>query len=106
MAETSSSATLNTMTRVHEQYEAALAEAARYFMGEADVQVAAQRIAKRLSELGIPYAICGGLAVAAHGHRRVTSDVDVLLTPDGLKKFKERWLGLGWVERFPGSKGL
>jgi len=30
----------------------------------------------------------------------------VLLTPDGLRRFKERWLGRGWLERFPGSKGL
>jgi len=30
----------------------------------------------------------------------------VLLTPDGLRRFKERWLGKGWVERFPGSKGM
>ena len=27
----------------------------------------------------------GGLAVAAHGHVRVTTNVDVLLTPDGMK---------------------
>ncbi|MBX3466920.1 MAG: hypothetical protein KF878_08475 [Planctomycetes bacterium] len=91
---------------VHERYEAALAEATRFFMGEADVQAAARRLAARLSQLGVPYVICGGLAVAAHGHARLTSDVGVLLTPDGLARFKERWLGRGWVERFPGSKGL
>src|SRR5262249_7327122 len=42
----------------------------------------------------------------AHGYRRVTTDVDVLLTRDGLARFKERYLGRGYVEKFPGSKGL
>jgi hypothetical protein len=37
-------------------------------MGEADVQRAAQRIAAALGEMGIPYVICGALAVTAHGH--------------------------------------
>lgn len=75
-------------------------------MGEADVQKAAGNITRRLREMGIPHAIAGGLAVTAHGHVRVTEDVDLLLTPEGLAQFKERWLGRGWVERFPGSKGL
>lgn len=35
--------------------------------------------------MGIPHAICGALAVTAHGHVRVT--VDVLLTPEGLSSF-------------------
>ena len=32
--------------------------------------------------------------------------MDVLLTADGLRRFKERWLGRGWVEVFPGSKAV
>jgi len=75
-------------------------------MGDADVQRAAKRIAASLAEMGIPYVICGGLAVTAHGHARLTQDVDILLTPEGLRQFKDRWLGKGWVERFPGSKGM
>jgi hypothetical protein len=46
------------------------------------------------------------MALNAHGYRRVTTDVDVLLTSNGLAAFKAKHLGLGWVERFPGSKGL
>jgi hypothetical protein len=42
----------------------------------------------------------------AHGYTRVTTDVDVLLTREGLAAFKEKHLGRGWVERFPGSKGM
>ncbi|MCK6439829.1 MAG: hypothetical protein L6Q71_06470 [Planctomycetes bacterium] len=94
------------MDTLQTRFEAGLANARRYFMGDADVQRAAKKLAARLGEMGIPYAICGGLAVTAHGYARTTEDVDVLLTPDGLRRFKERWLGLGWVEKFPGSKGL
>lgn len=75
-------------------------------MGTADVQVAADRLAAKLSELGIPYAICGGLAVTAHGHARTTSDVDVLVTADGLARFKRDAIGRGWLDRFPGSRGV
>ena len=34
-------------------------------MGTSDVQLAVDKIAAKLEELGIPYAICGGLAVTA-----------------------------------------
>jgi hypothetical protein len=92
--------------QIRNNYEAGLALARRYFMGDADVQRAAKRIAAALGEMGIPYVICGGLAVTAHGHLRVTEDIALLLSPEGLRRFKERWLGKGWVERVPGSRGL
>jgi len=40
------------------------------------------------------------------GYRRGTVDVDVLLTADGLKQLKAEALGRGYVEKFPGSRGL
>lgn len=83
-----------------------LAEAGRFFMGEADVQHAMRDLVTALDELGIPYAIAGAMAVNLHGHRRETADVDVLLTAEGLRAFKEHRLGRGWVERFPGSKNM
>lgn len=33
---------------------------------------------------GVDYALCGGLAVAIHGHPRATMDIDVLVRPEGL----------------------
>lgn len=83
-----------------------LAEAGRFFEGRANVQHAARDLAAALDEVGVPYAIVGALAVNLHGHPRTTIDVDVLLTAEGLRTFKERWLGRGWVDRFPGSKGM
>ncbi len=75
-------------------------------MGTSDVHLAADRLCQKLDELAIPYAICGALAVNAHGHVRATNDIDVLLTPDGLRRFKEVALGRGWLERFAGSRGV
>ena len=95
-----------TAEQIRKNYEAGLASAKRYFMGDADVQRAAKRLAAALNEMGVPYVICGALAVTAYGHARLTQDVDILLTREGLQRFKERWLGKGWIDNFPGSKGM
>jgi hypothetical protein len=89
-----------------ERFFAGAREATRFFMGEADVQRALEKVARLLEEDGIPYAVIGAMALNAYGYRRVTVDVDLLLTPEGLAMFKERHLGLGYVAKFPGSKGL
>ena len=75
-------------------------------MGLGEVHQALRRLTQALEADHIPYAIADAMAMNAHGYRRVTTDVDVLLTREGLARFKERHLGLGWVERFPGSKGM
>ncbi len=78
----------------------------RFFMGTSDVHIALARVTSKLEELGIDHAICGGLAVNAHGHQRATTDVDILLTTSGLQTFKDHALGRGWLEKFPGSRGV
>lgn len=80
--------------------------AAEFFMGKADVQRALEILAYRLEQLEIPYAIVGAMAMNEYGYRRVTEDVDVLLTREGLDRFKQHWLGRGYVEKFHGSRGL
>lgn len=80
--------------------------AGRFFMGEADVQRALERLARELDDASIPYAIVGAMALNEFGYQRTTADVDVLLTPDGLSAFKARVLGRGYIEKFAGSRGL
>ncbi len=75
-------------------------------MGLDEVHQALRRLAAALDEEGIPYAIAGAMALNAYGYRRVTNDVDVLLTREGLSAFKAKRLGRGWVEKFPGSRGM
>jgi hypothetical protein len=89
-----------------DRFWAGAAEAGRFFMGEADVQRATAKVARLLEEDEIPYAVIGAMALNEHGYRRVTVDVDLLLTPEGLEEFRKKHLGLGYVQKFPGSKGL
>src|SRR6185295_1123847 len=87
-------------------FHAGVAEAERFFMGESKVQRALDKIVRLLEEDGIPYAVIGAMALNAYGYLRVTVDVDLLLTREGLEEFKKKHLGLGYLEKFPGSKGL
>jgi hypothetical protein len=84
----------------------AAAFAERFFMGLDEVHAAMRRLCAALEADGIPYAVVGAMAMNAYGYQRVTTEVGVLLTPAGLAAFKARHLGRGWVERFPGSRGL
>ena len=75
-------------------------------MGGADVQRALIKIVAELEDAKIPYAIAGAMALNWYGYRRVTTDVDLLLTREGLQALKARLLGRGYLETFPGSKGM
>lgn len=81
-------------------------DAKRFFRGEADVQKALERLARLLDEKGIPYAVIGSMALNEWGYQRVTVGVDVLLTPEGWRALKAEALGRGYVEKFPGRRGL
>ncbi len=81
-------------------------EATRFFMGDSDVQHALEKIVRLLEEDGIPYAVIGAMALNAYGYRRLTVDVDILLTREGLEEFRRKHLGLGYVQKSPGSKSL
>jgi hypothetical protein len=35
-----------------------------------------------LTEVDVPYAVCGGIAVAFHGYPRFTHDIDLLILPE------------------------
>jgi hypothetical protein len=84
----------------------ALTEGSVFFEDKGAVQQAMRRIAKRLDELGIPYAIVGGMALFQHGVRRFTEDVDILVTREGLKAIHEKLEGRGYLQPFTGSKHL
>lgn len=91
---------------VERRFEDALQNAESFFMKTGKVHQAATALAQRLAAAQIPYAIAGAMALGAHGYERVTSDVDLLVTRDGLAKFKALHLGRGYLEKFTGSKGL
>lgn len=75
-------------------------------MGESEVNKTLRRISKRLNELSIPYGVAGGMALIAHGFRRFTEDIDILVTQDGLDQIHAHLDGLGWIRPYSISKNL
>jgi hypothetical protein len=73
-------------------------------MKEGDVYETLRRLAARLQEAGLEYAIVGGMALVAHGYRRFTEDVDVLMTPDALERFKKEFVGRGLIPAFSSAR--
>ena len=92
--------------RLDQDWGRALSEGSRFFEEKSAVQDTLRKITKRLGDLGIPYAVVGGMALYKHGFRRFTDDVDLLVTPEGLKEIHDRLEGLGYVPPFTGSKQL
>ncbi|HYO25808.1 MAG TPA: hypothetical protein VEQ85_12775 [Lacipirellulaceae bacterium] len=86
--------------------EWALREGSMHFEGESAVHKTLHRICQRLDELGIDYAIVGGMAMYMHGFRRFTEDVDILVTREGLQRIHEEIEGRGFIRPFEKSKNL
>jgi hypothetical protein len=70
-----------------------LREIGRFFQKRSPQHQAMRRLARRLKKADIPYAIMGAMAVNAHGAERTTKDVDILLTPEGLERFRQEFVG-------------
>ncbi len=81
-----------------------LREASAYFAGEGRLHGTLRRLTRRLNAEGIPYALLGGLALAEHGYPRLTEDIDLLLTPPGLERFRQQLVGRGYRPAFSGAR--
>ncbi len=75
-------------------------------MGRSNLHEAARRLARIFDEMGIVYAVAGAMALAAYGRRRMTEDIDILVTAEDLARFKAEWIGRGYVEIRPGLKAI
>lgn len=84
----------------------AVAAMCRFFMRDDPVHQTLRKIAARLEEHGIAYAVAGGMALGAHRFVRATVDVDILVTAEGLAAIHRELEGLGYVPPFAGSKNL
>lgn len=73
-------------------------------MKEGDVYETLRNLVERLEREGLDYAVIGAMALVAHGYRRFTEDVDILLTPEALERFRECVEGLGYLPTFEGVK--
>ena len=95
-----SSTNLDRTTSIIDMYE----EARRYFMGEGTLNKTLERLSRDLDERGIDYMVIGAVALLAHGYPRFTEDIDLVMTADGLKKFHDELIGLGYAPAFPGAR--
>ncbi len=92
--------------KLSEDFQWALREGSMHFEERSAVHQALAKVARRLNEAGIPYAIVGGMALFFHGFRRFTEDIDILVTAAGLEAAHRELQGLGYVHPFEGSKQL
>jgi len=87
-------------TSVIDVYE----EARRYFMGEGTLNKTLARLSNDLEDRGIDYMVIGAVALLAYGYPRFTEDIDLVMTAEGLQKFHEELVGLGYTPAFPGAR--
>jgi len=87
-------------------FELALREASLYFEGMNTVHITLRRLAQRLNDIGVDYVIADGMCLFRHGFQRVTRDVDVIVTREGLAQIHEQLEGRGYVKPFEASKNL
>lgn len=73
-------------------------------MQQGSIYETLRHLARELEQEKLEYALIGGMALVAHGYRRFTEDVDILMTPETLEKFKEKFLGRGYVPAFQGAR--
>jgi len=78
---------------VHERFE----EMDRFFAGTGKVHTTLPALASNLNHCGISYAVIGGMALNAHGYRRETGNLNILVRADGLEIFRRRFEGSGYM---------
>ena len=81
-----------------------LREVDDFFMSTGPVHQTLRNLVRRLSAAKIDYALIGGMALALHGLVRPTEDVDLLMSPEGLEKFRAELVGRGYVPSFEGAR--
>jgi len=86
--------------------EWALSEGSRHFEESSAVFEALREITRRLEELGIAYAVVGGMALLRHGLRRFTEVVALLVRREDLRSIHEKLSGLGYLPAHRQSKHL
>ena len=69
-------------------------------MEKSPIPDAMRRLTKTFNEMKIPFPIAGAMAANAHGHKRTTADVGILIRLEDLRRFKAKHLGFGWVDKF------
>lgn len=75
-----------------------------YFEGKGMLNETLRKLTDDLEAHGIDYVVIGAVALNQHGYQRFTSDIDLLMTKEGLEKFRQELVGLGYAAKFSGAK--
>jgi hypothetical protein len=78
-------------------------EGLRFFRGVGLMNATLRRLAKDLKARNIPYCLIGAQALNQHGYQRFTTDIDILMTKEGLAQFNEQLVGRGYRPTFQGA---
>src|SRR5205823_6093284 len=78
----------------------------RVYIEDDPVHYTLRKIASKLEDPGIAYAIAGGMALGAHHLVRATVNVDILVSAEGLNIIHANLEGLGFVPPFGGRRKL
>lgn len=79
-------------------------EAQSFFMGQGKLNNALTQLVADLNERRIDYLVIGAIALVAHGYVRFTEDIDLILTREGMERFNQELVGLGYVPAFTGAR--
>ena len=63
-------------------------EGLRFFRGLGMANDALHRLVADLNTYGIDYSVIGAVALNQHGYQRFTADIDLLMSAEGLEKFR------------------
>lgn len=90
--------------KIRQSPEFALREMSAHFDHTNAVYRTLQRLIQRLDKARIPYALIGALALNQHGYLRATVDIDLVMTREGVQKFREEFVGRGYRPAFAGAR--
>jgi hypothetical protein len=79
-------------------------EGLNFFQGKGLMNKTLLRLVADLNKHGIDYNLIGAVALNQHGYQRFTVDIDLLMSPEGLQKFHDELVGLGYRPAFEGAK--
>ena len=79
-------------------------EGLNFFQGKGMINKTLLRLVADLNKHGIDYNLIGAVALNQHGYQRFTVDIDLLMSPEGLRKFQDELVGLGYRPAFEGAK--
>jgi len=89
--------------RIRQSPDYALRELSGHFDHHNAVWHTLRNVVRDLEAAGIPYMLVGALALNQHGYERATTDVDLIMTSEGLAHFRERYIGPGYRPAFEGA---